>query len=248
MLAHTLLFTVQVISEAFMIFRQLFSEKGKYLGYILSDPITRESLAIDVRPSHLEDAQKFIQARGLYLRFSLQTQWDQEQREAALQLRSLTGARILAEESVSDLAVDMRIRDQDVLYFGEQCLRVLHTPGLSPCAVMYQWEDRIFTGETLLIGGVNRKISGTQRKNIQSRLQALLSPLAGETLLYPAVESHRRRLGSLEELRRRQSRSDDSGFLSRCSRSVPDESVSQNTKAGAARVPNRHQPLVSTSV
>ncbi|MEL5847845.1 MAG: MBL fold metallo-hydrolase [Candidatus Igneacidithiobacillus chanchocoensis] len=199
-----------------MIFRQLYESKEKQLAYVLGDPVTREAVAIDLRLGHLGEAQEFLQRRGLRLRFVLQTHWEPEQRQAALLLREQSGARILAQESIDDSAVDMRIRHEDLLYFGEESLRVLHTPGLTPCAVMYHWEDRIFTGETLLAGGFPRALGKARSSALRNQLQRVFAPLADETLLYPARESRGRRLGSLEELRRHWSRSGDSGLFTRC--------------------------------
>ncbi|MCE5393375.1 MAG: MBL fold metallo-hydrolase [Acidithiobacillus sp.] len=216
-----------------MIFRQFYWEKGRQLAYVVGDPITREAVTIDVGTGQLDPVVEFLRSRGLRLRFALQTHWNNDQREAALALRDRVGARILAQESINDAAVDMRIRHEDLLYFGEECLRVLHTPGLTPCAVMYQWEDRLFTGETLLAGGLHRRVPAAKRPALIAHLQNLLAPMADETLLYPAVENRGRRLGSLEELRRLGFGSGGPGLLARCTQYLQHDAAKKSPAAPA---------------
>ncbi|WP_226857340.1 hypothetical protein [Acidithiobacillus concretivorus] len=102
-----------------MIFRQLcYSPKGA-LSYLLGDPVTREAVIIDPVPSLLESFALFIQERGLILTYILQTHHDIEQMSAAEQLKTTTGARVLAHESNMHSQIDLRLRHGDSLYFGE---------------------------------------------------------------------------------------------------------------------------------
>jgi glyoxylase-like metal-dependent hydrolase (beta-lactamase superfamily II) len=52
--------------------------------------------------------------------------------------------------------VDMRLDDGEMLVVGELRLRVLHTPGHTRDSMCLVAEDRVFTGDTLLIGGTGR--------------------------------------------------------------------------------------------
>ncbi|WP_348550499.1 MBL fold metallo-hydrolase [Acidithiobacillus sp.] len=185
-----------------MIFRQICSEKEGSLAYVLGDSITREAVAIDVVESQLSAVEDFLRRRGLQLRLLLVTHWNASHEKAAGILREHWGARLAAHESISAASVDMRIRDEDILYFGEESLRVFHTPGLTACALMYAWNDRLFTGNTLLVRGLPPKLHGKARGDLLARMNALLDRFAEETLLYPGREYRGRRLSSIEEYRR----------------------------------------------
>jgi len=47
-------------------------------------------------------------------------------------------------------------RDGDVVLFGREEILAIATPGHTPGSISYLWRDRVFTGDTLLIGGCGR--------------------------------------------------------------------------------------------
>lgn len=186
-----------------MIFRQLcYSQKGA-LSYLLGDPVTREAVIIDPVPALLESFALFIQERGLILTYILQTHHEVEQMSAAEELKTATGARVLAHESNTNSQIDLRLRHGDRLYFGEESLQVLHTPGQSPCALTYHWEDRLFTGKTLLVNSTLPCPSTDDTRVLYQSITQQLMTFPGETLVYPGLETKERRLTSIEEVRRK---------------------------------------------
>ena len=52
--------------------------------------------------------------------------------------------------------VDMRLDDGEMLVVGELRLRAMYTPGHTRDSMCLVAEDRVFTGDTLLIGGTGR--------------------------------------------------------------------------------------------
>jgi len=52
--------------------------------------------------------------------------------------------------------VDLRLGDGEMLVVGKLRLQVLHTPGHTLDSICLQVEDRVFTGDTLLIGATGR--------------------------------------------------------------------------------------------
>ena len=51
---------------------------------------------------------------------------------------------------------DLRLDDGDMLIVGELRLQALHTPGHTRDSMCLVMDDRVFTGDTLLIGGTGR--------------------------------------------------------------------------------------------
>jgi len=204
-----------------MIFRQLCTkDRNGALAYLLGDPVTREAVIIDPLPTLVEELEAFTRQRGLRLRYCLETHHDEGHVGAAETLRASHGARLLAHEEVRSAVVDVRVRDGDVIYFGEESLRVIHLPGLTPCAVAYAWEDRLFTGLTLLANGLNGRLRGRARAQTRKLVENRIFSFPEETLIYPSREFRGRRLASVAELRCPVTgRGDDGGsgyFLRRC--------------------------------
>jgi rhodanese-related sulfurtransferase len=52
--------------------------------------------------------------------------------------------------------VDMRVEDGHLVAVGDLRFQVMHTPGHTRDSMCVQVEDRVFTGDTLLIGGTGR--------------------------------------------------------------------------------------------
>lgn len=186
-----------------MIFRQLCDSQKGALSYLLGDPVTREAVIIDPVPALMENLELFVQERGLILKYILQTHHDAEQMRIAEYLKTATGARVLAHESNTHSQIDLRLRHGDHLYFGEESLQVLHTPGQSPCALTYFWGDRLFTGKTLLVNSTLPCPSSDDARILYQSITQRLMTFPGETLIYPGLETKGRRLTSIEEVRRK---------------------------------------------
>jgi rhodanese-related sulfurtransferase len=84
---------------------------------------------------------------------------------------------------------DFRLDDGDMLIVGQLRLKALHTPGHTRDSMSLVMDDRVFTGDALLIGGTGRTDlpTGDPHQLYDSLFEGLLK-LPGETLVYPAHE------------------------------------------------------------
>lgn len=183
-----------------MIFRQFFDPKTQRLSYLLADPVTRTAAVVDPMPATVGSVLETIARLGLSLQYILVTCIHLDHDHAVLALKAVTDGRVVLHELASNVQADVRTREGDTLYFGEETLKVIHTPGQSPCAVTYWWRDRLFTGETLLAGGVG--ICAPQNSNITQLYRSITSRLLtfpGEYLVYPGREFKGRRVSTIEE-------------------------------------------------
>ena len=82
--------------------------------------------------------------------------------------------------------VSMRVRDGDRIDVGDISLTVLHTPGHTSDSCCFVMDDRVFTGDTLLIRGTGRTDfqQGDAHTAYASLFEKLMT-LPDETLVYP---------------------------------------------------------------
>jgi rhodanese-related sulfurtransferase len=82
---------------------------------------------------------------------------------------------------------DLRLDDGDMLAVGNLRLKALHTPGHTRDSMCLVMDDRVFTGDTLLIGGTGRTDlpTGDPHALYESLFDKLLK-LPAETVVFPA--------------------------------------------------------------
>jgi hydroxyacylglutathione hydrolase len=81
---------------------------------------------------------------------------------------------------------DVLVKDGDTISFGEEKLRVIHTPGHSQGSMCLYAKGYIFTGDTLFVEGVGRTDlpGGSWPKLLDSITKKLFS-LPDETVVFP---------------------------------------------------------------
>jgi glyoxylase-like metal-dependent hydrolase (beta-lactamase superfamily II) len=81
--------------------------------------------------------------------------------------------------------VDLRVDDGDEIKFGKLSLKVVYTPGHTQDAMCLLFSDRIFTGDTLLIGGCGRTDLPGGNAEWQYDSLAKLKALEDQIRVYP---------------------------------------------------------------
>lgn len=138
-----------------MLFRQLFDRESSTYTYLLADPESREAVLVDPVREQLERDLRLVQELGLTLRFALDTHVHADHVTAAGEIAQRTGARSVAGRLGASCA-NLHVGHGDVLRFGAQTLTVLETPGHTDDSLSFLVEDRIFTGDALLVRGCGR--------------------------------------------------------------------------------------------
>jgi hydroxyacylglutathione hydrolase len=81
---------------------------------------------------------------------------------------------------------DLTVKDGDLIQVGDLTLRVLHTPGHSPGGMCLQGDQKVFTGDTLFVGGVGRTdLPGGSWPLMLHSIKTKLLTLPDETMVYP---------------------------------------------------------------
>ena len=109
---------------------------------------------------------------------------------------------VMGEQTKADI-VSMRVADGDKLEIEGVSLEVLYTPGHTDDSYCFLMDDRVFTGDTLLIRGTGRTDfqNGDARAQYDSIFNKLLK-LPEETLVYPAHDYKGDTVSTIGEERR----------------------------------------------
>lgn len=170
-----------------MIFRQLFDVASGTYTYLIASRRGAEALIID---PVLEKVDRYLQLMAeldLRLVKAVDTHLHADHITGLGALRDRTRCiTVMGEQSGVDV-VSMRVADGDVIRIEGLGLNVLYTPGHTDDSYSFLLDDRVFTGDTLLIRGTGRTDfqHGDPRAQYDSIFNRLLR-LPEETLVYPA--------------------------------------------------------------
>lgn len=180
-----------------IVFRQLFDEESCTLTYLLADALTGDAILIDTVREHVGRYLTLLQEFNLQLVWLLETHAHADHITGAAGMREVTGARSAAGDLAGATCADRQLRDGDVIAFGNELIRAITTPGHTPGCITYHWRDRLFTGDTLLIGGCGRTdFQGGDADALFSSISRLLA-LPDETLVYPGHDYKNMRVSSV---------------------------------------------------
>jgi glyoxylase-like metal-dependent hydrolase (beta-lactamase superfamily II)/rhodanese-related sulfurtransferase len=168
-----------------MLFRELNREKCK--TYLVACERTRRAALIDPVRGHAERYLAFLAYEGLRLDAIIDTHTHADHPTAAFLLKDLTRARLIMHRRAPVPLANEHVDDGDTIEVGELKLRVLYTPGHTPDSISLLVEDRVFTGDVLLIRGTGRAdFAGGDAGQQYDAITGKLFTLPDETLVYPA--------------------------------------------------------------
>ena len=93
---------------------------------------------------------------GLRIHYLIDTHTHADHFSATQQLSRKLGVPVAMHRTSPAPFVDLRVDDGEMLVVGKLRLQVLHTPGHTRDSMCLRVEDRVFTGDTLLIGATGR--------------------------------------------------------------------------------------------
>ena len=137
-----------------MIFEQVAT--GGCQSYLLGCADTCAGALIDPEVSQIDRYFALAARDALRIHFVIDTHTHADHFSAARQVADRLGATRVMHRSSPAPAVDMRVDDGESIALGKLRLQVLHTPGHTADSMCLLGEDRVFTGDTLLIGGTDR--------------------------------------------------------------------------------------------
>ena len=185
-----------------MIFNQLFDSKSSTYTYIISSGKGREALIIDPVIEHTDEYVRVLESLDLKLVKVIDTHIHADHISGLNELNKRTNCtRIMGEKSKSEV-VDIKLKDNENLNIENIELKAIYTPGHTDCSYCYLMNDRVFTGDTLLINGTGRTDfqSGSPLDAYDSLFNKLLK-LPEKTLVYPAHDYNGKKNSTIENER-----------------------------------------------
>lgn len=139
-----------------MIFQQLFDQTSSTFTYVLASRVGGEALIIDPVFEHVDLYIGLLERLKLNLVKAVDTHIHADHITALGALRDITKCiTVMGEHSSADV-VAMRVKENESIDIEGLSLQTIYTPGHTDDSYTFSLDDRIFTGDTLLIRGTGR--------------------------------------------------------------------------------------------
>jgi glyoxylase-like metal-dependent hydrolase (beta-lactamase superfamily II)/rhodanese-related sulfurtransferase len=129
---------------------------GGCRSYLVGCESTCAAALIDPELGQIDRYIALAAREGLRYRYLIDTHTHADHFSATQQLARQLGVPVVMHAASPAPFVDLRLRTGEMLIVGQMRLQALHTPGHTGDSMCVCVEDRIFTGDTLLIGGTGR--------------------------------------------------------------------------------------------
>lgn len=169
-----------------MIFHQVATQRGCQ-SYLVGCSQTCVAVVIDPEIHEIERYLGLAAQSGLRIRYLLDTHTHADHFSAADELAAELDVPVIMHRGSPSPYVGMAVDDGEIVKLGNLALNILHTPGHTADSICVHVNDRVFTGDTLLIGGTGRTDlpTGDAGQLYDSLFQKLLL-LDPATRVYPA--------------------------------------------------------------
>ena len=182
-----------------MIFKQLFDTLSSTYTYIISSGKGRESLIIDPVIENTDEYIRVLKNLDLKLVKVIDTHIHADHISGLNELSKRTRcSKIMGEHSSSEI-IDIHVKDNEKIKIDNIELISIYTPGHTDCSYSFLMNDRVFTGDTLLIDSTGR--TDFQRGSSYDAYDSLfnkLLKLPEKTLVYPAHDYNGKKHSTIE--------------------------------------------------
>ncbi len=186
-----------------MIFKQLFDDKSSTYTYVIASDKGREALIIDPVIEHSDQYIKILENLELKLVKVIDTHIHADHITGLNELSQRTGCiKVMGENSKSEV-IDLKIKDEETVNIENIELKAIYTPGHTDDSYCFIMNDRIFTGDTLLINGTGRTDfqNGSSYEAYDSLFNRVLK-LPDKTIVYPAHDYNQKLCSTIGDEKR----------------------------------------------
>jgi glyoxylase-like metal-dependent hydrolase (beta-lactamase superfamily II)/rhodanese-related sulfurtransferase len=141
-------------SAAAMLFEQIAS--GGCRSYLIGCAESCAAALIDPELSQMDRYIALAARHGLRIRHAIDTHTHADHFSATRELARRLDVSIAMHQASPAPFVNMRLGDGESIVVGQLRINVMHTPGHTRDSMCLQVENRLFTGDTLLMGATGR--------------------------------------------------------------------------------------------
>jgi glyoxylase-like metal-dependent hydrolase (beta-lactamase superfamily II) len=171
------------MSASEIIFEQIRS--SGCLSYLIG--CAKEKICAVIDPE-LDKSADYLSLADFFkskLVYAIDTHTHADHNSACKLMRERYGIQVVMHRATDAPYVDIKVNDGDQISVGQCSFKFLYTPGHTQDAMCVLFEDRIFTGDTLLIGGCGRTDLPGGNAESQWNSLRLLETLSNEIRVYP---------------------------------------------------------------
>jgi sulfur dioxygenase len=185
-----------------MIFRQLFETETFTYTYLLGCGRTHRALLIDPVASEVDAYGALLGELGLQLIYTMETHVHADHITGSGLLRERLGSKSVVHRDAGAMCADLLVTDGVFLQLGDLEFRVRHTPGHTEGCISFVMSDRVFTGDSLFIGGCGRTdFQQGDAGRLYDSIYDKLFTLPPDTLVYPGHDYSGRTVSTIRQER-----------------------------------------------
>ena len=171
-----------------LICKPLFEQDSSTFTYLIADSVTREAAIIDAVDSMIDRDIALIQELELDLKFIIETHIHADHITSACPLKKtfpLAKIVIGIENIDAEACADIMVGEGHILPIGEHEIVAIETPGHTPGCISYLVDNKVFTGDSLLIRSTGRcDFQGGTASTLYHSIHKLFT-LPDSTLVHP---------------------------------------------------------------
>ncbi len=164
-----------------MIFYTIKTDGDRNFGYILGCEKTKEVMVVDPSPNPKPVYDKVLEL-NLQVKYIVNTHDHYDHNGGNSFFKEKTNGTIVQHENGKNK--ELSVKDGDILEVGTLKVKVIHTPGHTPCSICLLADNKLITGDTLFVGKVGGTNSEESAKQEFESLKKLMQ-LPKDTLVYP---------------------------------------------------------------
>ena len=186
-----------------MIFEQLFDKTSSTYTYLISSGPGREAIIIDPVLEHVDSYINLLNKLNLKLVKVIDTHIHADHITGMSELKKQTDCETVMGEKTPADVVTIKLKDQENIFIDKIKIKAVYTPGHTYESFSFIMEDRVFTGDTLLINGTGRTDfqNGNPYDSYNSIFNILLK-LPDKTKVYPAHDYNGNFFSTIEKERK----------------------------------------------
>lgn len=169
-----------------MIFKQFFEPDTSTFTYLLACEKTKQAVLIDTVESEVPKYLNELEEQDLKLVYTLETHVHADHVTGADALRQKLGSKSVVHRDAGAMCGDLLVTDGVHIIVGTIDLEVRYTPGHTNGCISFFAGDRIFTGDSLLIGGCGRTdFQSGDSGQLYDSIHHQIFSLPDEVIVYP---------------------------------------------------------------